>query len=209
METHDDVSVWVLASSGMDTCVRRLRVEAWACSLCKGPRGGLREFDIHIQERKPPSPSGIISWMAVGGLPIVHRSLAEVLLDFVAIHDVAICPVFDCRSELLEWVVLRHRIQRVVRGDAKSEYRVCKECGRVMYGARGREYLVGDSLEGGFLAGSGKGLLFVGKFVHHAMCRTFGEATVRKVLTPIACITEAQDGFSELGDSRELWSASP
>lgn len=201
----DSSEMWTLSYLGLNTCCTRKRQEAWACPECRWPRRGVRQFDLHIQEKKPPSRSGLVSGVAWGGLFLAHEVLAGVLLDCVPSEDVAICPVYNGAGVRLLWVALRHRIQRVVRGGPESSYRRCDACDTVFYVAMGRQYVVGHDMGAGVIGCSQKGDLLVGAAVERRMVMEFGAEKCRRILRPLQVTEACRDAMPELPDYRYLW----
>lgn len=146
-----------------------------------------------------------MSWAVANGLCIARKSVADVVRSFCEREDYAMGDVYDSGGRRLdEWRVLRHRVNRIVRGRDNAKWRTCPECKTTHYHALGPRYLVGCEPNSGWFANSGSGLL-VGRVVHEALVMEFGEANVKRIADGVGWRATAIDGVQDLSDSRCNW----
>lgn len=124
-------------SSNMD--VYPGRNPTWRCRGCGGPRRGTGAVDVVLQEkaseiRKPLN-------FDVAGVGLIYKPLLEQLGAEVVRRDLFLGRVFGRTGLLEDWATFRGRIEVIVRGTKEAGYRVCEDCGNVLYFARGKKQL--------------------------------------------------------------------
>lgn len=94
-------------------------------------------YDIELSIVPMHRISGVVLWT---GLKIYHKEFIDQIRDYLGDFTIGKC-VLDDGSVLEDFMTLYSRRYILIRGNKKSKYRTCQECGTVMpIGWYGRQY---------------------------------------------------------------------
>lgn len=123
--------------------------EAWRKWFCPGGKhlkaGIRRGLNAHIRDE---DPKGSLSRIGIY-LPLATRAFLMQFGEKRIRRDLYIGSVYGPDGALMrEWVTYRGKHGLIVRGKADAAYRVCKQCGRVLYFAGPKSYLYPEPMPG-------------------------------------------------------------
>lgn len=138
--------------------------ETWCCKGCKLPRIGCGEIDVSLQEAPQNIPLNIIMGVGVG---IIQDEFLDALGHSIARQYLFLGRVYGPDGKLIErFMTFRGKQTLIIRGNEKSSYRKCEVCGRDIYFAMGKKYLLGDIPSGIPIFGSLSNQLIVNEDVY-------------------------------------------
>ncbi len=115
-------------------------LRTWLCPGCHEPKPGRDALDALLQDRSPrDKPLNLVYGC---GLGLIHRELLDLLGDDVVKRDLYLGRVIGSGDkQVKDWATFRGRERLIVRGIIDPELRVCEQCKRNVYFARGKHYL--------------------------------------------------------------------
>ncbi len=114
-------------------------LQTWLCPGCLSPKPGITSVDVHIQASPTKKP---LNFVFGAGVPILSTKLLSALDPILVKTDLFIGSVFGPTGEKLDdWRTFRGRQRLLIRGTEDANYRICEECGRVLYFSMGKPFL--------------------------------------------------------------------
>ena len=112
----------------------------WLCLGCCSPRPGIRKIDIYVDSKPDNVPLNFVAGVGVG---YAKKEFLDVIGKKEVNDYLYLGKVFDSSgNDIKEFSSFQGKEMMFIRGNKKSTFRVCDECGRLLYFSMGSPYLI-------------------------------------------------------------------
>ncbi len=172
--------------------------QTWVCTEGPHPKPNAQIVDVWLQERTPPDRP--LNFLMLGGVPLVHRELLSLLGEDNIERDLYVGRVFGRGDKLLEdWVTARGRRRVILRGVKEASYRLCPDCGRILYSSHDDCYLFpAPPPETAIFESSLFGLVVTREIGERVLAEKRARKWRRIAIDPLQILDPPPDGFGVL-----------
>ncbi len=185
---------------GTDTCSSKLAEDliarqGWWCRICRRARPDTSAVDFQIADAKPMhSPiSSAVFW----GISISRRDFIERLIEKTSKSGWFIGHLLGPDGCVLsDWVTFNHQDKAIVRGDKHVSFRICEECGNILYFATGKRHVLKSDVIEKQVVDTGLGGLLMREGLFQSISKEKFKSIDKEV---VQVVDEALDGLGTLG----------